>query len=222
MIIHGGKPDYYDRARGYGIDPALHYIRTSSCVYHAELKAKLPAAALEGLGLNSTSRLGESQFRGLVGFCGRWYPCIEVLIGEQSDLAYSFESLRTLSPSYRQELAAAQKRKQRFGRRWRRRDDKKDFLNRQPSHHDAVFLELGAPVLLAFVKSGKLRIETNPNLKDLQFYKVVEPFTAFQEISMYLGNQLARQQDPENVPDKYRIEQHGFDPKWSFRKPPVR
>ncbi len=62
----------------------------------------------------------------------------------------------------------------------------------------------------------------NPKLKDLQFYKVFDAFTAFQEISMFLGGVLGvGEKEIIEIEDKYKIGQHGFD-KWSFRKEPTK
>jgi hypothetical protein len=59
----------------------------------------------------------------------------------------------------------------------------------------------------------------NPNLSDYQFYKIFDSFQAFQEISMFMGGVLGHgEKEIIEVADKYKIEQHGFDYKWSFRK----
>jgi hypothetical protein len=60
----------------------------------------------------------------------------------------------------------------------------------------------------------------NPNLSDYRFYTVINSFTAFQEIQMFLGGVLGKgEKKITEVEDKYKISQHGFD-KWSFRKEP--
>lgn len=58
----------------------------------------------------------------------------------------------------------------------------------------------------------------NPRLKDYGFERIKDSFAAFQEISMYLSNILVEQKETAAVEDKFRIEQHGFDLKTSFRK----
>jgi hypothetical protein len=60
------------------------------------------------------------------------------------------------------------------------------------------------------------------NLKDFQFAKVVDPYTMFQEISMWVSGVLPRDGNPmvTITDDKIKAHKHGFD-KWSFRKPPV-
>lgn len=60
----------------------------------------------------------------------------------------------------------------------------------------------------------------NPDtLKDIEFYRIVDPYTAFQEISMWVGGVLPRNPNPmvEITDDKVKISKHGFD-KFSFRK----
>lgn len=59
-------------------------------------------------------------------------------------------------------------------------------------------------------------------LKEIAFAKVLDPFAAFQELSMYLGGVLARP-GPEMVEirdEKSVVAKKGFD-RWSFRKPPA-
>jgi hypothetical protein len=74
--------------------------------------------------------------------------------------------------------------------------------------------------------SGQRRREIvaalNPNLRDLQFFRIVDVNIAFQELSMFLGGVLANNDRPEPVDNKYKILAHGFDLKESFRKGPTK
>lgn len=62
------------------------------------------------------------------------------------------------------------------------------------------------------------KLITYPVLSDIEFYKAVDPFTAFQEIDMFyfgvLGNKEA---DLEDIEEKYRMTSRGYD-KTSFRQ----
>ena len=73
--------------------------------------------------------------------------------------------------------------------------------------------------VVEFLNYHDFMITINPCLRDFEFYKIKDAFTAFQEISMYVGGVLSY---PHNfmatVEDKYRFENHGFDPKYGFRK----
>lgn len=60
----------------------------------------------------------------------------------------------------------------------------------------------------------------NPCLRELGFFKVKDPFAAFQEISMYLGGVLRAGENPMvAISDKDKVAKHGMD-EWSFRRPP--
>ena len=59
----------------------------------------------------------------------------------------------------------------------------------------------------------------NPVLRDYEFEKVVDPYTAAQEIDMFLSNLAVRpDKEPDKIDDKTKIISHGFDVKKSFRK----
>ena len=61
----------------------------------------------------------------------------------------------------------------------------------------------------------------NPILRDYQFARVIDPYTAFQEIQMYVSGVLGVNKDGTEFPstEKEKVAQHGMD-KWSFRRPP--
>jgi hypothetical protein len=81
-------------------------------------------------------------------------------------------------------------------------------------------------LVIAFISGGSRfdthAVELNGELKKHQFYKVLDPFTAYQELALYVDGQLSY---PGNITieieDKYRIAAHGFD-KHSFRKLPTK
>lgn len=58
----------------------------------------------------------------------------------------------------------------------------------------------------------------NPsNLKNFEFFKVMNAFQAAQEIQMWIGNFTNPENNMVEIADKYKIHKHGFD-KQSFRK----
>jgi len=60
----------------------------------------------------------------------------------------------------------------------------------------------------------------NPILKDYKFAKVIDAFTAFTELQMFISGVLGTgEKEIIEIEDKYKIGQHGFD-KWSFRREP--
>lgn len=62
----------------------------------------------------------------------------------------------------------------------------------------------------------------NPNLSKIEFYKAVEPYKAYQDLDVWVSGTLSYPQNELiEIPDKYKILEHGFD-KHSFRKAPTK
>ena len=59
--------------------------------------------------------------------------------------------------------------------------------------------------------------QINPALKTYNFQKVLDPFTAYQELDQWTGGVLGQNPEPDEVSDLVKIQQHGFT-EWSFRK----
>jgi hypothetical protein len=58
----------------------------------------------------------------------------------------------------------------------------------------------------------------DPVLKNMQFFKAVDTFNAYQELSMFMGGKLSKPENPMvEISDKDMVVKKGFD-KWSFRK----
>ena len=73
------------------------------------------------------------------------------------------------------------------------------------------------------VGSKDFVLQINPILKDFEFYKVFDPYTAMQEIMMYIGGVLGSPNRPMiEISDKDILEGKGFDNKISFRQGPTK
>lgn len=57
----------------------------------------------------------------------------------------------------------------------------------------------------------------NPKLSDYEFYRILDPYTCYQEISMYLGGLAKPEKEIPYIDDKIMAQAKGFD-KYSFRK----
>jgi hypothetical protein len=172
----------------------------------------------------------------LIGFCGFVYPAI----GIDGKTFYStHEIVSGLTSTFLKRcgtnkdlLIAALERKEiaHYRWHWRRESLTHDSWSTAVSElknrrFDAVFIDLGVPAFkveyIAMNESDsvdRIRCTLSPYLKEDEFQKVKGPAEAFQEISMYLGNQLACQPDPvSNIPDEVLRDEKGFD-EWSFRR----
>jgi len=75
-----------------------------------------------------------------------------------------------------------------------------------------------APVLLVTRDHKHTYLHLNPPLKYLDFFKVVDTYSVFQEIERFLGNQGVDAPDMVELSDRSKLIKHGFDLKESFRK----
>ena len=80
------------------------------------------------------------------------------------------------------------------------------------------FVHFKSPILVFTFHEKDNIIFVNSNLIRYEFQKVIDPYTAWQELNMFLGGVIPRQiPETVDIKDKDRIAGHGFD-KWSFRK----
>lgn len=213
MRLYSDFHDYYDNAVGYGIDERVHYSRLTKSV---------------DVNLKSQADRPIHRRSGILGFCGVSFPFIQLSRFDKKRICdWEDEYDGKIVEEYFAFSLAEYKEKENA---WEEYSDdiefygaadeiklKQFFLDWQ-SDSDTIFLEFKCPVwMMRFYDQSPNGI-LNPRLKDLGFERIKDSFTAFQEISMYLANILVEQKEIIEIADKYRIEQHGFDPKTSFRK----
>jgi len=241
MYIISKHKDYYDGVVGsMGIDKTLVYERNSEEITDSNLFPKEFRRSLNAgwHGVNrdnpflnikhgdidhkKTKKYKKTNFF-IVGFCGKlylgWKFQYEIKkISEETgliyddwetDIIYGYENAKEfLKDNY-----------------WRSNfeDDIKYITNYDPI---GIFRELKIPIFIYDSDRKKPRMSEvfikNPVLKDYEFYKVMDAFTAFQEVSMFIGGVLGiGEKEMIEVADKHKITQHGFN-KWSFRKEPTK
>ena len=176
---------------------------------------------------------------GIVGFCGVLYP----IVIYRANLRTAYESKDVIETSYllpgddveenaikfyelihKHTPKFASKYLESSKSRWRKNSSYSVQIHNTlasiesvADRFSSVFIDNKVPYF--FVDFLEKEVKFLPSLKDLQFYKVKDPFTAMQELSMYVGGVIPRQEkELINISDKDRIAQHGFD-KLSFRHP---
>jgi hypothetical protein len=223
MRLHTDFHDYYDTAVGFGIDENVHYNRFTKIV---EKKLKLEIDL-------PTHNHGRSC---LLGFCGEIYPLIQIIERDENHkpkftyYTYSYEEYfdrlmktesvieRIKSELWWQSCKENDKEIHKTLTKWLRKERIKTFFSDWRKSDDRLFLEHKVPIWLLNLDSFDRKITLNPKLAELDFERLKDANTTFQEISMYLSNILVEQKETVAIEDKYRIEQHGFDLKSSFRK----
>lgn len=86
---------------------------------------------------------------------------------------------------------------------------------------DSILREAGSPIveLRGDSRYHDVWAIVNPNLSRIGFQSVVDPYTAFQEVSMYLTNVIGIPENPMvEVDNDSKVAKHGYN-KQSFRHP---
>ena len=109
--------------------------------------------------------------------------------------------------------------------------DRFSYTMYHPFDFNTFFFKYNTPIFLVTVGDHhnerkhifekKWKVTVNPDLSDYPLHRIFDPYTACQELAMYLGNELANTKTrPMPVgSDKIIAQSKGFD-EWSFRKMP--
>ena len=233
MRIISDFHDYYDAVQATGQNQTLIYLRKSEEVEVSEY----PFPILSYYTMGSEPR--EPSIRQhIVGFCGKIYPVLELTNVATSHVAicYNLDEVdcfveRNFRKDAIDEYRTKTKSKRRYwGRRWPthlRRDAFAKHFAACAEKRDSfaeMSVERGCPVFIGTAdrhawRKWSRKIVYDGCLKELEFFRLFDSYTAFQEIAMFLGGLAVPQKEIPRVPDKIMVGAKGFD-KWSFRKPP--
>lgn len=213
--------DYYDTIQKHGMDAQCVYIRDTEFHHYDEVVKRNRYGHRDNLLRDHV--INNEQFSVVViGFCGRLYMCWhqrKTLINPGKTI-YSTEDLKN--------LLAEEKKARKYWRYYKNITNMQEAeqvwagdIERMNREKRDIFQEIRAPIFLLRTKDSGPVIEVNPKLSDYEFYRIVEPYSAFQNIHQYLSGVLGgvRETIPE-VSNNDMIEAKGFDLKESFRKPP--
>lgn len=173
-------------------DDSIMYIRT---VQEEVLPSKDSDTKLL---LSKLKRIHEWDFEFLgIGFCGTVYPMVRY----NGKCFYSAEGLE-----------AALKNMQPYRRR-RFIEYFTPFECREP------FIHKRSPIVVLCEKANisHIKVVWNARLKDYGFQKIFDPYQAFQQLEMFLGNLASPQTPIPKMTDVQKRDSHGFDT-WSFKK----
>lgn len=226
MLIISKFHDYYDSALVEGVDKTIVYERKE---YEIEYPSEFTETSRLGykramFDHNSASDISPSIK--VVGFCGKLYPVIEKHVGYyEYEYFYTFDDfVKSMNAdelkSYERNNNYGLDRASRLKKLENSFNLKLEFCNKD---FEKFFID---NKIVCFVNTynaseRKQTLLVNCCLKDYKFYKIIDPFTSFQDIMMYISGVLGTPNSPMvEISDELRIERHGFDKKISFRKPP--
>ena len=240
MRIISKFQDYYDIGLSYGVDKSLVYVRKEIELERDQFKIPEIEKILDFE--HNTRFWGHHVWHHLmnaqghqtvdmffVGFCGKIYSGLYVDWRNKIERFYNKEDLDIFLKKYPKIKSEMNNLHPRYRRRWKHLSQYEKmirFFEEYPAvQTDEPFFNFKSPIF--YFPTGNERnnqgrkFTLNANLKDVSFYKVIDPYTAFQDISMYIGGVLGiGDPDTVDISESDLLEQKGFDKKWSFRKLP--
>lgn len=195
--------DYYDSLQ----NPADPFVWVRETTSHAHTKSHGRKNDEEYI-FSQLYSLHHSSFMMsyiVVGFCGRIFPMIEVVTGTKSEKSEYYASMEDYKNARYVHDTLGEWRQPHFF----------EIGKTYPAYFQNLFFKYHTP---AYIMRQDLLI-SNPRLKDLYWAKKFPPFQCYQEIEIFLTNDLAEdRKDKIKIDEKNRMGNR-FD-KWSFRKLP--
>lgn len=151
-----------------------------------------------------------------VNFCGYSFLGVSFQMKDTSYSRYMWDAT-TITKFVAEHFPKELVKRERFiyGNPYRENFEKRyeNFYKNRPQPSTETWEKYGVPIIAVQNKNTIL----NPNLDDFDFQRVKDPYTAFQELYMYLGSKAAPEKPIPQPTDKVMAEIKGFD-KFSFRK----
>lgn len=241
MRIIGGH-DYYDTALSFGHDTHIAFVRESNrCMTDREVACPIGIIALgltdgrrahHHLRLSTVShdyqlrRKHYAVARITVIFCGKIHRGLSVTTQSESRLGELIVVYFWHAEQFHEWLAELGLRVERGGR-LSDSDAVERLFATEPVSAALLDWLITNKVVVAIRMSPPAHVNpldhptweiNSDRLGDLQFYRKLHAFEAFQEIDMWVGGVLpGESNDTVQIDDKTRIAKHGFD-KASFRR----
>jgi hypothetical protein len=229
MKIVSKFKDYYDSANTWYSDRPL-YIRKTEEFEFSELNRETKQILEPVKKIYDTMPSNSDVESIVIAFCGKVYICNEF----DNNIFHTTKKLeayckKIIKDNYQfycgsassviKELGDKKQKPSWWGRESLSHDSWKRFLS--DTNFDIPsdsFIAMKSPVFVLTKIATTLHLITNPLLKDYNFASQVDPYTAFQEIEMYVGNEMVDQMDPNITRTDNDIrDSKGFN-NWSFRK----
>lgn len=163
-------------------------------------------------------------------FCGKIYVAYSIFLDGKETFFYDIDSvdkfIETQPKKVREQYLAKDKK---YYKSQRERDCKRDSIAQRLSNQGkpsvaATYCQVNALPIVAtpwsVVLNGPnpINIVFSPNLKDYEFFRIKDAYTAYQEIYQFMANVAFPNRPIPDVSDKDMIVAKGFDLKTSFRK----
>jgi hypothetical protein len=219
--------DYYDIGLSQGVDDDVVYVRE-----HKEVDPEHPFLSgglwSEPLPVYRPRRYRADVEKLIVGFCGKLYPLVvikrtlrtqhpwDTSPREKVYYCYDYDEIVKNAKKLGLQENSAPKFLRRYLSPYSPLGQIKKHFEEGAKGYEGWFQEHKVPVFIAQNKGSAL---LNPCLEAWEFYRVLDAWTAYQELMMYIPGVLGGTANPMvEVGEEYRIAGHGYDQR-SFRMP---
>ncbi len=228
MRIISDEHDYYDCIMAMGQDLETVYLRKKKGV-------KLDTFPFPTFSCHPSSVQPVGFHVAIVGFCGKIYPVLEVTYDwcKPSVFCYTVEEVDAVVEthcrdkeikSYLWKIQRRRRSQWKVYRHWPNRQRRTEVVKffdacaEQQDRHEKFFRD--GPIFVArYDYIHEMSITFNDCLGPLGFVRMFDPYTAFQEIYMFMCNLAVPLKPIPEISDRDMVTAKGFD-KWSFRKEP--
>jgi len=228
--------DYYDVVQAQGQDQSLLYVRKERTVVIKNEDFPFPYMLHYGGMYWGFRRLISPIMRQyIIGLCGKIYPVIHLSSSRDNNKAWchKLEDVDVfIEANFKKKEVAeyylphnsrkvtvkvwdSSVRRYLFDKFFKECEAKKEAFQE-------MFIQERCPIIVGAWRSARskdTKIVYNACLKDYEFFRVIEPYTAFQEIAMFMGNLAVPLKEIPKIPDLVMVSAKGFD-EFSFRKQP--
>lgn len=238
MIINSNFRDYYDCIAASGVDNTIVYNRYTKFISHnLEFKDFINDQNTTQYIFRNRLYYDKVLTPVIIGFCGKTYLIYRAFYdGHNTKWLHSFSDFDDfVKEHYTEQQLKKYNITIKKNNYWyfvlNKRKIRESFIE-IPKLFEGLFVEHNTPIFAVGYENtlhdlkytidnrgrNYLGVSLNPTLSKFQFQKVIDPYTAFQEISMYISGVLGvGKPDLIEVSDKTKIEKAGFDNKISFR-----
>lgn len=216
--------DYYDSVMIYGQDKTVVYQREEKKIFDAKIKTKDLELYSVSIGYYKNSIWERSFDPFIIVFCGKVYYTFYF----EGQYFYSYEPLEKIILDTKDNKFIKA-----FYEGWRSIPKTlKELFEKSGKQESNLNLELNCPIILikefekdpySYLSKNKniqiiKRMVLNPILREIEFFKIKDAFSTFQELSMFVSGILTKpEKEMPIIPDKLKLQSKGFD-EWSFRK----
>ena len=231
MKIFSKFKDYYDHIQQFGQGDDVSYIRNTEkyCKYHEYAssgkwyKMERPEDSLSDVPTVQYDM--KHPIESLGGFI-KIYFCGKVYYALQTHQTVAKDDGKIIPGQFFYDPDKYHKHYEAIDYKYSSRSDLKTImrnLSDNGTETSDMNVKVGCPVIMVCHNNwpnGLYNIY-NPRLYEIEFQKIVDPYTAYMELDMFISGVLGKTGgEMVTISDKDKIDKHGFDAKYGFRNRP--